>query len=322
MFNKEDKNDLLLKVAMVLGTVSIFLILFSAIAYYTKQKSISQSNPNNNVLQTTEIIDPVRDSLQKAYSTTETEIDTKLLVDTTLSNDKDAQTKLTEMSALRAEITDLLNAKSPNADLTLAKIKIEELQIKVTLLQNKYSGMEAENKRLQAILNDLLASEKPRTASQQILPTNTQKDNFSKNKIVGQEKATNTASSSSVIGLQMITVMMDNNKEVETSDSEEAEKIQASFSFKNGQNKNTSNEVMVIVLQPDGRVIKNSGWDAGIFETKEGRKVYSRKMILDAGVEEKKFNFSLTPETFLKGNYTIQIWHNGILIAKSSKYLS
>jgi hypothetical protein len=50
--------------------------------------------------------------------------------------------------------------------------------------------------------------------------------------------------------------------------------------------------------------------------------VYSRKMYVDPSIEEKPLNFSLTPDTFIKGEYTMQVWYNGNMIAKTIKTMS
>ena len=79
---------------------------------------------------------------------------------------------------------------------------------------------------------------------------------------------------------------------------------------------------MVVVLQPDGKVIRNSAWESGVFETRDGKKIYSRKLLFDATGNEKQLNFSLNPDRFLKGEYTMQIWYNGSMIGKMSRILS
>jgi glutathionyl-hydroquinone reductase len=77
-------------------------------------------------------------------------------------------------------------------------------------------------------------------------------------------------------------------------------------------------------MQPNGKVLKNSAWETGIFETKEdGRKMYSQKIRFDYNKgETKRCNFSVIADNYPKGNYTFQIYHNGVLIANTVKTLS
>ena len=52
-------------------------------------------------------------------------------------------------------------------------------------------------------------------------------------------------------------------------------------------------------------------------------KIYSSKMRFDYSKGEiKKLNFSLSSDKYMKGNYILQIYHNGVLIGKLSKSLS
>jgi hypothetical protein len=63
-------------------------------------------------------------------------------------------------------------------------------------------------------------------------------------------------------------------------------------------------------------------WESGSFETSQGKKIYSRKISLDGGSNDKPLNFSLNPDRILKGEYTMQIWYNGNMIGKMSKVFS
>lgn len=309
-----DKYELLLRIGIGMGIISIITIFYFVFTNTAIVHPAAQNSVSNNQNDKTE-----RDSLEKIYNNTSFEIDNSLLNDKNLNNDTDAEAKLAEMTNLRKEIDDLLNAKSPNADLALAKFKIEELQIKVALLQNRYSGMAAENKRLQSMLDQLLAANKEYKINK--VSTNNNSTVTIDQKIISKgspERPINNFTTAAALQLQA--VMMNNTKEQETNDSEEAEKMIGSFSFKNAASK-TTNEIMVVVLQPDGRVVKNSSWESGVFETREGKKIYSRKVLIEPSHEERRVSFSLTPDNFISGDYVMQIWYNGSLIAKTIKSL-
>jgi hypothetical protein len=313
----DDKYEKVLNVAIVLLIISAIVLLVSSYNYFYKNKKRNISNPiakiaNNKVAQ--------RDSLKQVYETTVSDIDKNIATNNTLNQDKESQNKLAELSTLREEITSILkNNNAGDGDLTIAKIKIEELQIKVALLQNKYSGVESENKRLQALLARLLASNKNNNTSSIIVTTPTRTNTLERTNNTVERNNYNT--NATAAGLHLFAVTINNSKEQETTDSEEAEKMIGTFSLKNIANK-PNGEVMIVVLQPDGKVVKNSVWETGTFETKEGKKVYSRKMYVDPSIEEKPLNFSLTPDTFIKGEYTMQVWYNGNMIAKTIKTMS
>jgi hypothetical protein len=308
---REDKYDKLLNASIVLLIISAIVLAISSYKYFikgttAKKTEVASSLPIKKQVE--------RDSVQKVYNATVNDIDTKLKLDPTIASDKDAQIKLDDVNALRTEISALLKDQSNDANLANAKLKIEELQLKVAILQNRFTGVEAENRRLQALLNQLMSSNKSNNVTAATIPEK-------QSKINSERFLSNNTVSTSAAGLHLFAVVDNNNREQETNDAEEAEKMIGTFSLKNISDKATP-EVMVVVLQPDGRVVKNSVWESGTFETKEGKKIYSRKISFEPAQEDKQLNFSLTPDNFLKGDYTLQIWYNGKMIAKTIKTLS
>ena len=125
----------------------------------------------------------------------------------------------------------------------------------------------------------------------------------------------------SAAALHLFALAGNNKNGQETNTADDAEKIVGTFTVKNLPAKGNG-ELLIVVLQPDGKVVKNSVWESGTFESADGKKIYSRKLYAEATNEEKQLNFSLTPERFLKGDYTMQIWYNGNMIAKMTKTLS
>jgi hypothetical protein len=311
---REDKYDKLLNASIVLLIISAVVLAISSYKYFikgtaAKKTELASSMPIKKRVE--------RDSIQKVYNATVNDIDTKLKLDPQISSDKDAQTKLDDVNALRTEISALLKDQSNDANLTNAKLKIEELQLKVAILQNRFTGVESENRRLQALLTQLLASNKNNNVTSATSAVLEKQAKGNTERIV----SSNNSAATTAAGVHLFAVVDNNNREQETNDAEEAEKMIGTFSLRNISEKATP-EVMVVVLQPDGRVVKNSVWESGTFETKEGKKVYSRKISFEPAQEDKQLNFSLTPDNFLKGDYTLQIWYNGKMIAKTIKTLS
>ncbi len=308
---REDKYEKLLNASIVLLIVSSIILAISSYKYFIKTPNVSKPKlaanaPSKNVAE--------RDSLQKIYSNTLNDIDNNLKLDAQLDTDKDAQIKLADVNTLKAEIAALLKDKTSDTNLAIAKLKIEELQLKVAILQNRFTGVESENRRLQALLQQLMSANKNNSVST-ITPA------FSEKPSINEERSTNNLVATTAAGLHLFAVANNNKKEQETDAADEAEKIIGTFLLKN-ISKNANPEVMVVVLQPDGKVIKNSAWESGVFETKEGKKVYSHKISFERALDEKQLNFSLTPDNFIKGDYILQIWYNGKMIGKTIKTLS
>jgi hypothetical protein len=310
---REDKYDKLLNASIVLLIISAVVLAISSYKYFiktpfSKKPQLASSVPSKTSAE--------RDSIQNVYNATSNDIDTKLKLNPQIASDNDVQSKMDDVNTLRTEISALLIDKNNDANLTSAKLKITELQLKVAILQNRFTGVESENRRLQALLNQLIASNKNNNISYTTSSTLPEKIKLNAERFTAISSAATTAA-----GLHLFAVVDNNSKEQETNDAEEAEKMIGTFSLKNISEK-ANPEVIVVVLQPDGRVVKNSVWESGTFETKQGKKVYSRKISFEPAQVDKQLNFSLTPDNFLKGDYTLQIWYNGKMIAKTVKTLS
>jgi hypothetical protein len=82
-------------------------------------------------------------------------------------------------------------------------------------------------------------------------------------------------------------------------------------------------EVIAVVIQPDGQVLKNNGEPAGTEDPDAEMAGYTRKIHFDyMKGERRKIIFSLQPGKPQKGNYQLQIWHKGVMIGKIVKTLS
>jgi hypothetical protein len=306
----EGKYDKLLNAAIVLLIVSATVLCFSVYKTYFADKPtvVQKKNVLPKVIST-------RDSLQKVYTNTVQNIDSA--VTSAAPTDTALQAKYAEMDVLKTEIATLLKGQDEN-DLASAKLKIEELQLKVALLQNRYTNVESENKRLQVLINQLMAANKM-GQGKELIPAAM----LEKAKATLQERNINKGSNATyamATDIRLFAVAENNDREIETSSADDAEKIVGSFVFKNNEKANA--EVMVIVMQPDGKVLKNSVWESGTFDTKEGKKIYSRKILVESQGEEKRLNFSLSPDSIIKGNYIMQVWYNGNLIARAVKVMA
>jgi hypothetical protein len=300
--------------------VSLLLVIVSGILLWTWGYRVYNKNDNGTVktqpADSAAIARVVRDSLQQQYTATLQELNTQ--IDSTLYGSDSLRgqlsAKLEEFFRLRDEINELLKDKSGSFKQDLAKQKIIELQIKVQELRNRNADVEQENKKLNALLAQLKDLEK----------NNPGQDN-ARRVFYDNRSAENNIPVSAVFtasDLRLSAVMTDNDRETETSSAQQTEKLVGSFVVRNAGAVNNS-EIMVVVVQPDGRVLKGSAWESGIFSTPEGKKIYSYKLSFDySRGESKKLLFSLSADKYQKGNYIMQVYHNGSLIGKLSKSLS
>jgi hypothetical protein len=305
---RDTKSLSLLLLSSVLFLLSIILLCTWGYQYYHQiQQDKTQLITNTAPL----VPDSTRDSLLKIYKVTlnnlDSRMDTAWYYADSLKGNLDINLK--EFYRLRDEIAALLQDKNTNADLNIASKKIGELQQKINLLRYKNTDVENENKRLKAVL-ELMAKE-----------SNGIEQN---SKLIERENINLNARVNALVSISAANLNLSalaNNEQQETTEARQTEKLVGSFTIKS--NYNSKADFVIVVLQPDGQVLQKSAWESGSFETKEGRKIYSCKLRCEtAKGESKQLNFSLTAEKYLKGNYTMKIYHNGILIGKTNKLLS
>ena len=310
---RDTKSLLLLLVSLLLVLVSFVLIWTWGYSFYTKNGDI-KANAAHPVADSAAIAGKVRDSLQKVYDATLQDLDIQLNTTLTRSDSlqHELEVKLAEFYRLRTEITAILKSKTANSNYTVAKQKIGELQTKVDGLKEKNQVVDNENKKLSEVLSEISKTEK-----------NT--DNNAKPepilKTINPEKPNPVYSAfiTSDLRLSAINYTDDN----ETVLAEKADKLSGTFTVMNFNSQLTNAEMMVVVIKPDGKVLKSSGWDAGTFNTPEGKKIYSYKFSFPySRGEAKRLSFSLKGGTLTRGNYTMEVYHNGLMIGKVVKSLS
>jgi TolA-binding protein len=325
---RDSKSSLLLLVSLILFLMSfIILCTWGYNTYYrTKEEKhkagIRLDDSTTIAKATSAIANATRDSLQRIYMATIKELDSKL--DSTYNYADSLKgpldLKLDEFFKLRNEIAIILKDKSTNANLGVARQKINELQRRVEELIGRNKDVENENKRLYAMLKQLSVNMKEQE------PQNARAVVF-ENRPGAESNTGNVSANANLFmaaDLRLSALMeTDNNKELETYQALQTDKLVGSFIVKNDNNPNSNDEVVVVVIQPDGKVLQKSSWESGTFNTRDGRKIYSCKVRFDYNKgEAKRLNFSLSSDKYLKGSYIMQIYYNGTMIGKLSKTLS
>jgi regulator of replication initiation timing len=308
--------------SLLLLIVSFLLFVVSFVLLWTWGYRVYIKTPGDNSRAAQVKKDPdavsgtgTRDSLQTVYTATINQLDSRLDAtwNSTDSLKNQLDTKLGEFYRLRNEIALILKDHDTDANLGVARQKIELLQQKVKDLLNKNTDVENENKKLAAVLEQLNGNKKnPELTVQRVSYDNS----------TPAEK-NNADPSLTVSELHLSAMMTENDKELETTQAQQTQKLVGSFTVKNNGNQFNAAELVVVVLQPDGQVIKNSAWESGTFNTSEGKKIYSYKMHFDNNHgEPKHLLFSLNADKYQKGNYTMQVYFNGTLVGKLLKTLS
>lgn len=307
---KDTKFYPLLAISIVLLLASFILLCILGYNFYTKsQLDQSQITKASAAKHTTAVNNSTRDSLQKIYAETVDQFQQSAASTQADSAKLNLDTKLTDFNTLRNEIASLLKDNSSLADLSLAKQKIGELQLKVDELRNKNIDIENENRRLSAMLAEYTGN------SNAVVQNNSrQTDNATRT-------VTERSNSELPFTASELRLSANNDNEIEVTEAEQTEKFVGSFVVKNNTSLNNA-ELMVVVIQPDGRVLKNA-WESGSFDTNEGKKIYSRKIRFDyTKGEAKQIKFSLAADGGQKGNYTMLLYNKGKVIGKAVKVIS
>jgi len=263
------------------------------------------------------IADAVRDSLRIRYNDTLQDMDIRLQ-STEIGKDSlknQLSVKFDEITRLKNQINSILrNRSSSRGDIELARQKIGELQQKVDQLSNTNSSVEEERMKLQNQMQQLTAQidglqQNVRTLSDQ-------------NQLLVEQVRQASVFIASDMTLNAMAIRP--NKEEETTQSKKADKFVASFVVQNPLHEYAGAEVVIVIIQPDGKVLQNSDWDAGNFQTNtQGIKSFTRKVKFDyTKGEQKQILFSLDPDKFQKGTYHLQLWHKGVMIGEVNKTLS
>ncbi len=260
----------------------------------------------------------VQDSLQKIYSHTINNLDAQL--DSTKSTagilKGELSTKLAEINRLRTEIAGILKRNNfKKEDLDLARKKTVELQQLVAELQNKNISIEEEKKQITGVLEKVNVQVKDLEGNVQKLDQ--------ENKALTEK--VNLASAFVASELKLAPVMVKNDKEQETNQAKKVSKLVISFAVQNNVTDYGNADVFIVITQPDGRILKNEDvWEATTINLQNGGRInYTRRVRFEYQKgESKRLLFSLNAEEYLKGTYTLQVYHNGYMIGQTMKSLN
>lgn len=304
----------------------------------------------------------MRDSLLMVYTQTIQRLEEKLgyTIQEADSLENDLAFKLDEYYRTRDELIYLISNPKSDEDFELAKYKIDELQANIKALRKTNINLSEENKKLHTVVDELRKQpiappptraatplvSAPQTPASQPTTTATKPVTTSTAMVDPKPQPQKQASLTQVNEAKVVTPtevkepekpavknivkqpsvfsLTDLRLEPYQNDpqSDNVELI-GSFSIKNISDDKARADLLIVVTQPDGKVVQKSSWESGTFMSDNGRKIYSCRLRIenDKG-EMKKLTFSLPGDKSLKGTYTIQIYNNGMLIGNSQRTIS
>lgn len=256
----------------------------------------------------------VRDSLQRLFAEKTKQLDTTTTVTDSLRGSLDST--LTKIFDLRRQISGILkNRNATNSDLKKARELIAEYQQRIEEMKAQNTDLETERTRLNGVLVQLNDEMKG-------LQANVDK--------ITQENKTLTETineASTFIASDMrlsIVTTKSGDRETEVTSARKANKLIFSFTLQNNIATTASYDVYVVILQPDNKVLQTDVWGTDHFESKtEGAKPYTTKVHFEYNKgERKKIIYTIQPDNFLAGTYTMQIYQNGVSLGETIKQLN
>jgi predicted nucleic acid-binding Zn-ribbon protein len=241
-------------------------------------------------------------------------------LDSVTGNNNALEGKLTEKNSeitkLKGEIRSILNKKNATAaELKRAKDLIATMNEKVAGLEQEVARLTTENQQL----NTDLTSEKTKTTQ---LTTDLATTTTAKQEL---EKTVDIASTLNAYNIAITPINeRKGGKEKVTSNAKRVDKLVVSFDVDNRIAPSGSADVYVVVTGPDGKPVSQEALGSGTFTTREeGDKPFTAKVPVKIETSKKsavEFAMKQT-DKFQKGNYKIEIYHNGFKIGEGTREL-
>src|SRR5688572_10767683 len=301
--NRGNRNLLIgILAAALLGTWGYLL--------YDKNKSgetlqVAQVQSDNYMTQ--------RDSLKILYDDAEMRLDSITGANNNLQGDKSALQK--QIDANKSEIRRILNDKNATeADLKRARTMITDLNTQIATLEAEVSRLTGENQELTAN-NTQLTSEK------QVLEQNLQTSSLEKEALAQTVDVGSTFSASNI----QITPVNEkkSGKEKATSSAKKVDKLVVSFDVENRIAKSGPADMYIMVTAPDGQLVSDPSLGSATLTTRtEGDRPYTTKVPVEYEQGTRKaLSFPIRREDFQRGDYKIEIYHNGFKIGEGVRTL-
>ena len=245
---------------------------------------------------------------------------TLVRLDSISGNNNELQSKLSErtgeISKLKTEIRGILNKRNETAaELDRAKRLIGELNDKLNGLEEEVAKLTQENQTL-TTEKTVLTQEKEQ------LTTDLQTTNVAKQDL---EKKVDVASTLNASNISITPVNeRKSGKEKVTSTAKRVDKLVISFDVNNRIAQGGQTDVFVSITAPDGNPVNVAALGSGTFTTREeGDKPFTAKVSIDIeAAKTKKVEFAWKQNSdFQRGNYKIEIYHNGFKIGEGTKQL-
>jgi hypothetical protein len=188
-------------------------------------------------------------------------------------------------------------------------------------LNNQIASLEAEVSRLTGENQELTANNTQLTAEKQVLEQNLTTSTTEKEALAQTVDVGSTFSASNI----QITPVNEkkSGKEKTTTSAKRVDKLVVSFDVENRIARSGPAEMYIMVTAPDGKVISDPALGSATLTTRtDGDKPYTAKVPVEYEQGTRKaLSFPLRQEDFQRGDYKIEIYHNGFKIGEGIRTL-
>ncbi|MEN9570167.1 MAG: hypothetical protein RL172_1398 [Bacteroidota bacterium] len=300
---REPKSYLLIIVSVFLLIAAGLLVSTIYLFFQSNKNAAVVYVPANSPVNTT------RDSLQKIYTATVSELNDAFIpvaasmVNTADSINQSEAKIINSYQQLKDDVATLLNNKSNAADMEMAQLKISELQLLVTILKKQNQQIAKEKEEMYALLKNM--GDKKMAERLPVKEDNAGREDKAIN-ITLLEASIGAASSSDQ--LQKPT-----NKAAET------DQLKGAIVIENRGNTNGITEVVMVVTQPDTKILRLSDWESGLFNRNGKNQWFTKKLRFNPGTgTPEKISYTISAEKYFAGKYTIQFYQGGSLLGGTS----
>lgn len=223
----------------------------------------------------------------------------------------------TEIGKLKGDIRSILNKKNATAaELAHAKELIGQLNGKIAGLEQEVARLTNENQQLSTDLTSEKAKSTQLTSD--LTTTSTAKQEL--------EKKVDVASTLNASNISLTPIKeKKSGKEVVTTTAKRVDKLNIAFDVENRIAQSGNTNVYVCITTPDGKPVVADNLGSGTFTTREeGDKSFSFKMPVNYETGKKshiEYPWKQGNGDFQKGNYKIEIYHNGYKIGEATREL-
>jgi len=303
---KKDNRGLIygVLIAALLGTWGYIIYDKSKTKEVIQQKDVQYA-----------VLDSSKNMVQKEYEDALLRLDAMTGTNTKL--DSLVKSKDKELDGMKTRIQQLVKKQNATAaDMAEARSLIKQLN-------GKIDGYVAEIERLQGENQQLTADKQTLTTQKAELETNLTSTTAAKQ--VAEEKvdigSTLHASNFKIAALNE----KSGGKEKATTTAKKADKFRISFDLdENMIAESGQKDLYIIVTDPAGKIISESGLNSGSFTTrKDGEKQFTNKVTVayEQGAR-KNVSFDLKQsDKYTPGNYKVEVYHNGFKIGENTVVL-